>query len=109
MVEPAASPTTMLRAFVDTLRSARWAQNLWSMLLALVVTTVAFLAGRALWIETGRVASIWLPTAVGLAQMRVAPPRQRPWVMAGAVLANLAARLLVGRSVGEALVLTSAN
>jgi diguanylate cyclase (GGDEF)-like protein/PAS domain S-box-containing protein len=99
----------MLRAFVDSVGSPRCSQNIRSVLLALVVTTVAFFAGRALWTEAGRVAPIWLTTPVLLAQMMVAPPRQRHWVLAGAVLANLAVRLFVGRSLGEALAFTSAN
>ena len=109
MVELPARPISMLRALVEGVGSARSAQNLWSMLLALMVTTVAFFASRALWTETGQVASIWLTTPVLLAQMMVTPSRQRLWVLAGAVLANLTARLFVGRSLGEALAFTSAN
>ena len=90
MVELPARPIAMLRALVDSAGSARCAPNLRSMLLALMVTTVAFFAGRALWTATGGVESIWLTTPVLLAQMMVTPSRQRHWVLAGAVLAPTA-------------------
>lgn len=109
MAKPAANPTPMSRAFVDSAGSPRSSKNLSSMLLALVVTTVAFWVGRALWTEAGRVAPIWLTTPILLAQMMVTPPRQRLWVLTGAVLANIAARHFAGRDMGEVLAFTAAN
>jgi diguanylate cyclase (GGDEF)-like protein/PAS domain S-box-containing protein len=109
MGKAAAGSSAPLKAFIGAPHSSRWARNLWSMLLALVLTTVAFLASRALRTMAGQISPIWLANAVLLAQMMVARPRQRYWVLAGGILGNLAANLLVGRSLGVALAFTSAD
>jgi diguanylate cyclase (GGDEF)-like protein/PAS domain S-box-containing protein len=92
--------TPVLRAFVDELRSTRWAGDIWTLMLALAVTTVTCLASGALKSMAGEIAPIWLTNAVLLAQMMVARPRQRYWVLAGGVLGNLAANFYVGESLG---------
>ncbi|WP_233809529.1 bifunctional diguanylate cyclase/phosphodiesterase [Paraburkholderia sp. HP33-1] len=78
-------------------------------MLALAVTTVACLASGILKTMAGEIAPIWLTNAVLLAQMMVAPPRQRHWVFAGGVLGNLAANLLFGESLRVAFSYSSAD
>jgi diguanylate cyclase (GGDEF)-like protein/PAS domain S-box-containing protein len=50
-----------------------------------------------------------MANAVLLAQMMVAPPRQRYWVLTGGALGNLAEDLLFGHSLGAALSYSSAG
>src|ERR1700709_1529622 len=107
MRQPEKDLTQILAAFGEPPGSAGCA-GLRSLLLALVVTALAFLASRGLRAMAGHVAPIWLSDAVLLAQMMVARSRQqRYWVLAGGVLGTLAANLLVGRSLGIALRFTA--
>jgi len=78
--------------------SSRGVAHLRSMLLALAVTTVAYLVCWSLKTMGDDIAPIWFANAVFLAQMVVAQPRQRYWVLAGGALGNLAARLIAGES-----------
>jgi integral membrane sensor domain MASE1 len=79
------------------------------LVLALAVTTVTCLASGTLKTMAGEIAPIWLTNAVLLAQMMVAGPRQRYWVLAGGVLGNLAANLFVGESLGVSVSYSSAD
>lgn len=109
MGNPAGRLASDLQVFVEVSRLSRWAQDLWHLLLALIVTTVTCLASGALKTMAGEIAPIWLTNAVLLAQMMVVPRRQRYWVLAGGVLGNLAANLLVGESLGVSLSYSSAD
>jgi diguanylate cyclase (GGDEF)-like protein/PAS domain S-box-containing protein len=109
MGQPAEGSTRKLAAFGEPPGSPGCA-GVRSLLLALVVTALAFLASRGLRAMAGQVAPIWLSDAVLLAQMMVARSRQRRyWVLAGGVLGALAANLLVGRSLALALRFTSGD
>jgi diguanylate cyclase (GGDEF)-like protein/PAS domain S-box-containing protein len=68
------------------------------MLLALAVTTVAYLVCWSLMTMSDDIAPVWFANAIFLAQMMVAHPRQRYWMLAGGALGNLAARLVAGES-----------
>jgi integral membrane sensor domain MASE1 len=78
--------------------SSRWASNLQTVLLALAVTSVADLVCWSFKTMGDDIAPIWFANAVFLAQMVVAQPRQRYWVLAGGALGNFAARLIAGES-----------
>ena len=101
-------PTRELRAFIDTSRLRRWASNIWSLLLAVAVTLLTCMASGALQTMAGEIAPLWLTNAVLLAQLMVAPSRQRYWVLAGGVLGNIAANLL-GESLAVSLSYTAAD
>lgn len=75
-----------------------WGRNLQSLLLALAATTVACLICWSLKTADDEIAPIWFGNSVLLAQMVVARPLQRYWVLAGGALGNLAARLMAGES-----------
>ncbi|MCC8402516.1 diguanylate cyclase [Paraburkholderia sp. MMS20-SJTN17] len=96
-------------ASVGQLPSFRWTRDAGALMLALAVTTVTCLASGTLKTMAGEIAPIWLTNAVLLAQMMVAPPRQRYWVFAGGVLGNLAANLIFGESIGVCLSYSSAD
>jgi diguanylate cyclase (GGDEF)-like protein/PAS domain S-box-containing protein len=102
-------PSPGLRTFVHAPLSSRWSRDIWALVLALAVTTITCLASGTLKTMAGEIAPIWLPNAVLLAQMVVAPPGQRYWVLAGGVLGNFAANLLVGDSLGVSVSYVSAN
>ncbi len=72
--------------------------NLRAMLLALAVTAGACWVCLSLKAMGSDLAPIWFTNAVLLAQMVVARPRQRYWVLAGGILGNFAARLIAGES-----------
>ncbi|MFL9922537.1 diguanylate cyclase [Paraburkholderia fungorum] len=78
--------------------SPLWVHNLRSLLLALAATTVACLVCWSLKTVGDEITPIWFANSVLLAQMVVARPRQRYWVLAGGALGNLAARLIAGES-----------
>lgn len=101
-------PTPELRAFIDSSHLPRWASNIWSLLLAFAVTMLTCMASGALKTMAGEIAPIWLTNAVLLAQLMVAPSRQRYWVLAGGVLGNIAANLL-GESLAVSLSYTAAD
>lgn len=101
-------PTRELRAFIDASRLRRWASNIWSLLLAVAVTMLTCMASGALKTMAGEIAPLWLTNAVLLAQLMVAPSRQRYWVLAGGVLGNIAANLL-GESLAVSLSYTAAD
>ncbi|WNC95413.1 diguanylate cyclase (plasmid) [Paraburkholderia sp. FT54] len=79
------------------------------MVLALAVTTVTSLVSRALKATAGEIAPIWLTNAALLAQMMVAPHRQRWWAFAGGVLGYLSASLLVGERLSVSVSYSCAN
>ncbi|MFL9905692.1 MASE1 domain-containing protein [Paraburkholderia sp. RL17-337-BIB-A] len=79
------------------------------MVLALAVTTVTSLVSRALKATAGEIAPIWLTNAALLAQMIVAPHRQRCWAFAGGVLGYLSASLLVGERLSVSVSYLCAN
>jgi diguanylate cyclase (GGDEF)-like protein/PAS domain S-box-containing protein len=109
MGQSSEGPTQGSRAFADNLPSSRWTRDVEALVLALAVTTVTCLASGTLKTMAGEIAPIWLTNAVLLAQMLVAPPRQRYWVFAGGVLGNLAANLFVGESLGVSFSYSSAD
>ena len=98
MGQPGERPTPELRAFSDRSLSSRLAQGILTLVLTLVVTTVTCLASGTLKTIAGEIAPIWLTNAVLLGQLMAAPPRRWCWVLAGGLLGNLAANLLVGES-----------
>jgi diguanylate cyclase (GGDEF)-like protein/PAS domain S-box-containing protein len=109
MEKSTAGPTSELRERADSPRSSRYPGS-WFVLLAFAVTGLACLASGAFNSMADEIAPIWLPSAVLLAQLMVAPRRQRYRVFAAGMLGNLvAAKLLVGESLGVALSFTSAN
>jgi diguanylate cyclase (GGDEF)-like protein/PAS domain S-box-containing protein len=109
MGQPEKALTRILTAFREPPGSFGCA-NVRSLLLALVVTALAFLASRGLRTMAGQVAPIWLSDAVLLAQLMVARSRQqRYWILAGGVLGTLAANFLIGRSLWIALSFTSGD
>jgi diguanylate cyclase (GGDEF)-like protein/PAS domain S-box-containing protein len=109
MGQSSEGPTPGLRASVDAPPPSCWTRDIWALVLALAVTTVTCLASGTLKTMAGEIAPIWLTNAVLLAQMMVAPPRQRYWVLGGGVLGNLAANLFVGESLGVSFSYSSAN
>ncbi len=109
MGQSSEGPTPGLTASVDAPPPSGWIRDMWALILALAVTTVTCLASGTLKTMAGEVAPIWLTNAVLLAQMMVAPPRQRYWVLGGGVLGNLAANLWVGESLGVSVAYSSAD
>jgi diguanylate cyclase (GGDEF)-like protein/PAS domain S-box-containing protein len=108
MGKSTAGPTLGLRECADSPRSSR-SSDFWFVLLAFAVTAVACLVSGAFKSMADEIAPIWLPSAVLLAQIMVAPTRRRYWVFVAGVLGNFAGKLLVGESLGVALSFTSAN
>ncbi|MFL9918107.1 diguanylate cyclase [Paraburkholderia fungorum] len=78
--------------------SPPWVHNLRSVLLALMATSLACMVSFALKTRDDEIAPIWLTNSILLAQIVVARPRQRNWVLAGGMLGNVAARLMAGES-----------
>jgi diguanylate cyclase (GGDEF)-like protein/PAS domain S-box-containing protein len=76
--------------------SPGWDNAVRAMVLALAVTTATSLVSRALKATAGEIGPIWLTNAALLAQILVAPHRQRCWAFAGGLLGYLSAGLLVG-------------
>jgi diguanylate cyclase (GGDEF)-like protein/PAS domain S-box-containing protein len=74
--------------------SVRASSAIRSVLLAFAVTMLTCVLSCALKSMAGQIAAIWLANAVLLAQMMVAAPRQRYWVLAGGVAGNVVANLL---------------
>ena len=109
MGQSSEGPAAGLRAFVNASPPSCWTRDICALVLALAVTTVTCLASGTLKTMAGEIAPIWLTNAVLLAQMMVAPPRQRYWVLAGGVLGNLAANLIVGESLGVSAAYSSAD
>lgn len=68
------------------------------MTIALVVTTLAYLASQTLKGVAGEIAPIWLSNAALLSLLMVAPRSRKHWILVGGVLGNLVAALFVGES-----------
>jgi diguanylate cyclase (GGDEF)-like protein/PAS domain S-box-containing protein len=109
MAQPAKVPPSRIPAFIDAPSSSCRAGDLRSFVLALAATSLAFLVSRGLRSMAGNIAPIWLSDAVLLAQLMVARPRQRYWVLAGGLLGELVANVLVGRSPWAVWVFSSAD
>jgi len=109
MGQSSEGPSPELSASVDAPPPSCWTRAIWALVLALAVTTVTCLASGTLKTMAGEIAPIWLTNAVLLAQMMVAPSRQRYWVLAGGALGNLAANLFVGESLGVSVAYSSAD
>ncbi|MFM0106951.1 diguanylate cyclase [Paraburkholderia rhynchosiae] len=109
MGQPSEKPPTGLSALVEAMLSPGWAKAVRALVLALAVTTVTSLVSRTLKATAGEIAPIWLTNAALLAQMMVAPHRQRWWVFAGGVLGYLIANFLAGESLGVSVSYSCAN
>ncbi|MFL9922231.1 hypothetical protein PQR75_44600 [Paraburkholderia fungorum] len=98
-----------MSGLVEAMLSPGWANAVRAMVLALAVTTVTSLVSRTLKATAGEIAPIWLTNAAFLAQMMMAPHRERCWAFAGGVLGYLSASLLVGERLSVSVSYLCAN